>query len=201
MALQRVAVGPVPEVALLHDISFEVVGPERLALTGPNGSGKTTLLRVLAGLQAPSAGTLYRGVPVGQVALLDQHVSLLGRARTIRDAFVAHHPTLDVTDARAALAQFQFRADAALQSVDTLSGGERMRAALACVLAGPATPRCLVLDEPTNHLDLDSIEQLEAALRAYDGALIVASHDETFLANIGIERRMPVSRWQVPATT
>ena len=65
-----------------------------------------------------------------------------------------------------------------------------MRAALACVLGGPAPPQLLLLDEPTNHLDIDSIETVEAGLRGYDGALVVVSHDEAFLDAIGVTRRL-----------
>ena len=90
----------------------------------------------------------------------------------------------------AALARFMFRADAALQVVSSLSGGQLLRAALACVLGGPKPPALLMLDEPTNHLDIESIEAVEAGLRAYDGALLVASHDEAFLEAIGISRRL-----------
>ena len=79
--------------------------------------------------------------------------------------------------------------DAALQKVGTLRGGQRLRAGLACVL-GVTPPPLLVLDEPTNHLDVDSIEAVEAGLRAYDGALLVVSHDETFLKTIGVTRRI-----------
>jgi ATPase subunit of ABC transporter with duplicated ATPase domains len=77
--------------------------------------------------------------------------------------------------------------------VATLSGGERLRAGLACVMTGRSPPQLLVLDEPTNHLDLDSLAAVEAALAAYDGALVVVSHDPDFLAAIGIERRITLS--------
>jgi ATPase subunit of ABC transporter with duplicated ATPase domains len=83
-----------------------------------------------------------------------------------------------------------FRADAALQPVASLSGGQVLRAGLACVLGGPTPPPLLLLDEPTNHLDIESIEAVEAGLRAYDGALLVVSHDEAFLDAIGITRRI-----------
>jgi ATPase subunit of ABC transporter with duplicated ATPase domains len=81
-----------------------------------------------------------------------------------------------------------FRADAALQIVGTLSGGQLLRAGLACVLGGATPPLLLILDEPTNHLDLESIAAVEAGLRAYDGALLVVSHDAAFLTAIGVER-------------
>ena len=95
-----------------------------------------------------------------------------------------HRENPDLTDnaAHAALARFAFRNRAALQIAGTLSGGERLRAGMACVFARPEPPWLLILDEPTNHLDLASIEELEQALQAFDGALIVVSHDQTFLA-------------------
>ena len=86
-----------------------------------------------------------------------------------------------------------FRADAALQIVGSLSGGQLFRAGLACVLGGSTPPSLLILDEPTNHLDIDSIEAVEGGLRAYDGALLVVSHDEAFLEAIGITRRIDLA--------
>jgi ATPase subunit of ABC transporter with duplicated ATPase domains len=88
-----------------------------------------------------------------------------------------------------------FRADAALQTVSTLSGGQMLRAGLACVLGGASPPQLLILDEPTNHLDIDSIATVEAGLRAYDGALLVVSHDRAFLEAISITREV---RFQAP---
>ena len=112
---------------------------------------------------------------------------------TILDAYRRLNPAGDDNACRAALARFMFRAEAALKPLDALSGGERLRAALACVLGGQAPPQLLVLDEPTNHLDLDSIAEVEAALAAYDGALLVVSHDPDFLAAIGVEREIRLS--------
>lgn len=85
------------------------------------------------------------------------------------------------------------RADAALQRIDALSGGQMFRAGLACRLGGANPPELLVLDEPTNHLDLDSVQAVEAALQAYDGALLVVSHDERFLQDIAITRSVDLA--------
>ncbi len=122
-------------------------------------------------------------------ALLDQHVSVLDPATSIRDNVRRLEPQTDELACRSALARFMFRAAAALQTVSTLSGGQLWRAGLACVL-GVAPPPLLVLDEPTKHLDVDSIEAVEAGLGAYNGALLAFSHDETFLDAIGITRRL-----------
>ena len=126
-------------------------------------------------------------------ALFDQKVSLLDPAISILDNFARLNPRAGANECHAALARFMFRADAALQIVGSLSGGQLFRAGLACVLGGSTPPSLLILDEPTNHLDLDSIEAVEAGLRAYDGALLVVSHDEAFLRAIGVTRRVDLA--------
>ena len=171
--------------------TFDVRGPERIAIDGPNGAGKTTFLKVAMGMMPPSNGTVRR--IDGRIALLDQHVSLLQRDRSILANFRRLNPALDAQAAHAACARFAFRNRVALQDVGTLSGGERLRAGLACTLAGERPPWLLLLDEPTNHLDIDSIEILEQALRDFDGALLVVSHDPAFLEAIGIERIFSVT--------
>jgi ATPase subunit of ABC transporter with duplicated ATPase domains len=187
LRIDNVTAGYDPQKPVLRNLSLEIVGPERIAVTGPNGSGKTTLLSMLAGALQPFAGSVR--VPV-KTALLDQRVSLLDPALTIRDNFKRLNPGADENASRAALARFMFRADAALQVTGTFSGGQMLRAGLACVLGGPEPPSLLILDEPTNHLDIDSISAVEAGIRAYDGALVVVSHDELFLKEIGITRRL-----------
>jgi ATPase subunit of ABC transporter with duplicated ATPase domains len=170
---------------IIRDVSFAIVGPERVALTGPNGSGKTSLLRLITGEIVPSAGSVR--FPARH-ALLDQQVSLLDPARSIAENFRRLNPASTENDCRAALARFMFRADAALQEVGTLSGGETLRAGLACTIGSSRPPELLMLDEPTNHLDLGAIAAVEAGLRGYDGAILVVSHDEDFLDAIGVER-------------
>jgi ATPase subunit of ABC transporter with duplicated ATPase domains len=174
---------------VLDSVSLRIVGPERVAVTGPNGSGKSTLLRVAPGRLAPDAGSVRRPGD-GEVAFLDQEGVALDPALSVLENFRAFHPRMDATAARYALARFLFSHEAALQSVGTLSGGQRLRASLACVLGGEHPPSLLVLDEPTNHLDLEAIEAMESALREYDGALLVVSHDAEFLEAIGVERRV-----------
>jgi ATPase subunit of ABC transporter with duplicated ATPase domains len=176
---------------VLDGVSLRIVGPERMAITGPNGSGKTTLLRVALGRLTPDAG-IVRRLPDGEVAHLDQNGAALDPALSVLENFRAFHPDMDATAARYALARFLFSDEAALQRVGTLSGGQRLRASLACVLGGERPPSLLVLDEPTNHLDLDALEALEGALRAYDGALLVVSHDAEFLERVGVEREVGV---------
>mgnify|MGYP003708764775 FL=1 len=168
-------------------VDLRLTGAERVAITGPNGSGKTTLLDLIAGRIMPSAGTVECAVPL---ALLDQHAGLLRDDETLIEAWQRLNPDGTLNDAQAALARFLFRNVEAHKRVETLSGGERLRAALACVMTGTRPPQLLVLDEPTNHLDLDAIEAVEAALAAWDGALVVVSHDRDFLNAVVIEREI-----------
>ena len=202
LRIDNVTAGYDPDRPVLRDVSLSIVGPERIAVTGPNGSGKTTLLALIAGALQPWSGTVHGAT---RFALLDQRVSLLDPAASILDNFKRLNADANENTCRAALARFMFRADAALQLVSSLSGGQMLRAGLACTLGGSTPPPLLILDEPTNHLDIDAIEAVEAGLRAYDGALLVVSHDETFLEAIGITRRVelpsspPHSNGEVPA--
>jgi ATPase subunit of ABC transporter with duplicated ATPase domains len=172
---------------VVSGLSFRLVGPERAALAGPNGAGKTTVIRLAAGELQPSQGLVRAGV---RPTLLDQQTAILRPAETLLDAYRRLNPGATLNDAHAALARFLFRNRDAEKRVADLSGGERLRAGLACVLSGETPPQLLILDEPTNHLDLDSIGAVEAALRGYDGALLVVSHDRDFLAAIGVEREI-----------
>lgn len=173
---------------LFSNLNLRVRGPERIAITGPNGSGKTTLLRILAGDLEPTEGTVTRGLDPSEFAWLDQRATLLGTGRSVLEAFRSTNPELDLTRARHALARYLFEGDAALVPVDRLSGGERIRAALACTVGAHHPPKLLFLDEPTNHLDLEGIEAVEEIVGAYDGALVVVSHDADFLEEIGVDR-------------
>ncbi|GAA1361001.1 ABC-F family ATP-binding cassette domain-containing protein [Streptomyces beijiangensis] len=167
------------------DGEFTVHGPERIALTGRNGSGKTTLLRTIAGRLEPVAGEATAHV---QVRFLPQRLDVLDDSLSVLDNVARYAPDAPHQEIRARLARFLFRGDKAHQPAGTLSGGERFRAALAALLLADPAPQLLMLDEPTNNLDLASVRQLTAALEAYEGALIVASHDLPFLESIGITR-------------
>ncbi|WP_337268764.1 ABC-F family ATP-binding cassette domain-containing protein [Oryzifoliimicrobium ureilyticus] len=168
---------------IIRDLSLSILGPERILVQGPNGSGKTTLLKLVTGQLAPQTGKVERLVPF---AMLDQHVGLLDPKSSLRENFQRLNRTATVHAAHEALARFGFRAADALRITGTLSGGERLRAGLACTLAASPAPMLLILDEPTNHLDLNAIAELEAALSDYDGAMLVVSHDEAFVQSLSI---------------
>ncbi|GIF25367.1 ATPase subunit of ABC transporter with duplicated ATPase domains [Actinoplanes tereljensis] len=173
---------------VFRDLDLTVRGPERIALTGANGSGKTTLLRLIGGDLTPDAGQIRR--TGGRIAYLSQRLDLLDDDLSVAENLARSAPTLPDRERMNRLARFLFRGDQAHLPVRVLSGGERLRATLACVLCAEPAPQLLLLDEPTNNLDLVSVGQLESALGAYRGAFVVVSHDERFLAEIGIDRRL-----------
>ncbi|HEY4019616.1 MAG TPA: ABC-F family ATP-binding cassette domain-containing protein [Pseudonocardiaceae bacterium] len=174
------------ERQVLDDVELNIRGPERIALTGANGVGKSTLLRLLGGLAEPDSGLVSRAK--GRVAYLSQRLDLLDPDASTLVNLRAFAPELAEGEALNSLARFLFRGQRAHLPVGVLSGGERLRATLACVLLAEPAPQLLLLDEPTNNLDLASVEQLTGALNAYQGAFVVVSHDTRFLAEIGVAR-------------
>ncbi|MFC7844130.1 ABC-F family ATP-binding cassette domain-containing protein [Streptomyces sp. NPDC057382] len=169
-------------------VDLSVRGPERIALTGPNGAGKTTLMRLITGELAPDSGEIRRNE--GRIAYLSQRLDLLDPDRTVAENFAAFAPERPEAERMNLLARFLFRGARAHLPAGVLSGGERLRATLACVLCAEPAPQLLLLDEPTNNLDLVSVGRLESALDSYRGAFLVVSHDERFLTEIGVDRRL-----------
>ncbi|MFD6873842.1 MULTISPECIES: ABC-F family ATP-binding cassette domain-containing protein [unclassified Streptomyces] len=169
--------------------SLQIDWADRVAITGANGAGKSTLLAVLLGRLAPDSGaaTLGSGVLVGEV---DQARGLFLGDEPLLEAFCAAVPDTEPAEVRTLLAKFGLKAAHVLRTAATLSPGERTRAALA-LLQGRGV-NLLVLDEPTNHLDLPAIEQLEAALDAYEGTLLLVTHDRRMLDAVHVTRRLEV---------
>lgn len=174
--------------ALIHQFNLKMAGPERIALVGPNGSGKTTLIKLILNQLPFLQGKITLGVD--QVSYLDQQINLLDGNLSLLDNFLKLNPASKNIDAHHALAKFLFRNVTVNKLVTDLSGGEKLRAALACVLMTNSPPKLLILNEPTNYLDLESIASIESALSCYQGAMIIISHDMTFLKNIKISRQV-----------
>ena len=170
----------------LGPVNLQLNGGERVGITGPNGAGKSTLLRLLLGTQEPDDGDASMGASVA-VGEIDQARGLLDGGLPLGDAVEAVLPDWNSADVRTLLAKFGLKADHTSRAVDSLSPGERTRAALALLQARGVN--LLVLDEPTNHLDLPAIEQLEEALESYDGALLLVTHDRRLLENVRLDYR------------
>jgi ATPase subunit of ABC transporter with duplicated ATPase domains len=168
-------------------VELDLRGPERVALVGSNGTGKTTLLRTIVGDVGPAAGSVNLRVPARYVP---QRLDLLDDELSVGDNVRRHAPDAEPQHGRHQLARLLFRGRAAERAAATLSGGERLRATLACVLLAEPAPQLLLLDEPTNNLDLASTRHLVEALRSYEGALVVVSHDERFLDELDLDRRV-----------
>ena len=171
------------------ELDLDLRGPERIGMTGRNGSGKTSLLRAIAGEIAPIAGTIDVKVPW---RYLPQAMDVLVPELTVAENIARIAPDASETARRSRLARFLFRGRDADQLASTLSGGERLRATLASLLLAEPAPQLLLLDEPTNNLDLPSVQHLVEALRSYEGAFIVVSHDERFLHDLELTRRIDV---------
>ena len=191
LSIEDLTGGPPQNPRVIQKLSLAVTGGERIALEGPNGAGKTTLLRLIAGQLQPASGLIR--CPV-RLAYLDQSAAILDPGSSLVENFCRLNPGATDNAAYAALARFHFRNEAARLTPAKLSGGERLRAALACAIGGEDPAGLLLLDEPVNHLDIESVEAVEDALNAYRGAFIAVSHDAEFLDRIGVTRRISLEK-------
>ncbi|MBX3440845.1 MAG: ABC-F family ATP-binding cassette domain-containing protein [Planctomyces sp.] len=167
---------------LFRDLSLQVLRGDRIGIFGPNGAGKTTLIRTLTGELAPRSGAVRIGTHV-HTGYFDQQLTSVGASETAVDAVrPPGKPQMTPGELRSLVARFGVRGELALQTVGSMSGGEKTKTALARLAAMDAN--VLILDEPTNHLDFWSCEALERALREFPGTVLFVSHDRYFLDQV-----------------
>ena len=164
--------------SVLADATLTLMKGERLGIVGPNGTGKSTFMKTIAGRLAPLSGTFRWGHQI-DLGYFDQDTAQDTGTGTVIDELWDVAPDATQTEIRSTLASFLFTQDEVFKDVSDISGGERVRLALAKLML--AHDNVLLLDEPTNHLDIPAREALEDSLKDYDGTVIFVSHDRMFL--------------------
>lgn len=175
----------------LRRVDLTLFGRQRVGLLGPNGCGKSTLLQVMAGRLQPEAGLCRTPA---ETVYLDQKLDHLDPQRPVLDQLLAVCRRTPPSEARMRLAQLGLDAVRMATPFGALSGGERTKAALACVLYADPPPQLVLLDEPSNHLDLPSLQALELMLRSHQGAVVVVSHDTMFLDSLELTHRIEATQ-------
>ena len=171
------------ENKLFEDVDLLVDKGDRIAVVGPNGSGKSTLLRIMLDREKPDEG----GAEIVGQNVLPQYfeqnqADALDLDKTVMETVQGASVAQSYNELRALLGQFIFKGDAVEKKVRFLSGGEKARLSLCCMMLKPAN--LLVLDEPTNHLDIPAKEMLEEALQHFTGSVMVISHDRYFISRV-----------------
>lgn len=169
---------------VLHDVNVTFYRGERVAIMGPNGAGKSTLLKIIAGRLLPDSGRVSFGDRVDPGYYAQEHESLNASRTVLQEMMSA--PGISQSRARSVLAHFLFQGDRTSTNIDALSLGEKSRLALAKLVA--SGHNLLLLDEPTNHLDVFARDQVMKALAAYEGTVLIVTHDRAFLEGIGAEK-------------
>jgi len=168
-------------------LNFQIRSGERLAIKGRNGSGKTTLIKMILSTLRPASGTIeiadFDSIYIDQdYSLIDNTLTVYEQAQNFNSGALQEH------DIKIRLNRFLFAKEYWDKSCSALSGGEKMRLILCCLAIGNQCPDVMILDEPTNNLDIQNIEILTNVISDYQGTLIVVSHDEYFLRQVGVEK-------------
>jgi ATP-binding cassette, subfamily F, member 3 len=181
-------VAQVKDLTHMYDDKILFLGTElliergdKIAFVGPNGAGKSTLLRMIMGLETPTEGEVSMGDHNVIATYFEQNqAEALDLSKTVMSTIHDEMPDWTDQEVRTLLGRFLFSGDGAFKRVESLSGGEKARLALAKMLLTPAN--LMILDEPTNHLDIPTKEMLEDAIRHYEGSLLIVSHDRYFIS-------------------
>lgn len=172
-------------------LSFKIISGERILLKGNNGSGKTTLIKIITGAIGPSVGKVNS--VINKPVYIDQDYSLIDNGLTVYEQAQRFNASAqEEHDIKMRLNRFLFGREAWDKNCNALSGGERMRLMLCCLTIDSSPPDIIILDEPTNNLDIQNIEILTAAINEYKGALVIVSHDETFIEQLTIDEVIDV---------
>lgn len=193
VAIWRGSAGYENQAPIVRELALTVGSRDRLALKGDNGSGKTTLVRAMLGDPKVWRTGDWMLPPPGEMAVLDQHYAMLAPQQTALETISSLRPTWPEAQLRRHLADYLFRSNAQVHTpVALLSGGEKARLCMARI--GAWTPRLIILDEPGNNLDLETRDHLIQALQAFPGAMILISHDEAFLQEVGITDTLTLAK-------
>lgn len=169
---------------IFNDFNLNILGNERVHLKGRNGTGKTTLIKIIMGIIKPRQAKIKL---TENIIYLNQDLSLLNKNKSIIDNII-DFSNITINEAHRIAANFGFNSILSKKIVSNLSGGELLKAHLATIIGSKNQPELIILDEPTNNLDIKSIEVLEDTLNQYKGAILIVSHDETFINNININK-------------
>ena len=183
------------EINIFNDFNLEITRGERIAIVGPNGAGKSTFCRLITGQETPDSGSHHFGHKAAASFFSQNHADELDPDLTVLECAEGSASRENAPLARNLLGCFLFRGDDVFKKVGVLSGGERSRVALVCMLLRPAN--FLILDEPTNHLDIQSQEVLQNALRDYPGSYLIVSHNRSFLDPI-VDKTLEFRQGQPP---
>ncbi len=183
------------DINIFNNFNLEITRGERIAIVGPNGAGKSTFCRLITGQEAPDSGSHHFGHKAAASFFSQNHADELDPDLTVLECAEGAASRENAPLARNLLGCFLFRGDDVFKKVGVLSGGERSRVALVCMLLRPAN--FLILDEPTNHLDIQSQEVLQNALRDYPGSYLIVSHNRSFLDPI-VDKTLEFRQGQPP---
>ena len=173
-------------------LSFSILSGERIWLQGDNGSGKTTLLKLIAGSLQPTTGKIWRRDSLN-ILYLDQEYSCIDNDKTVYGLLESCNSKKPEHELKMLLDRFMFTAQTWDKKCACLSGGERMKLALCRLLIAEKAPDIIIADEPTNNIDISCMDILADTLKNYVGTLLIVSHDEQFIHDIGIKRIISIS--------